>query len=208
MADLEIKIDAAPLLDVAADLGAFADEAPRVMSQAINATLTRGRTLVKRDVQEEITLNAGSIDSRMSIRRASPSNLAGAIDLQELRPPGLISSQPIRDTTKRGGSFGGTKRSRGSGVFVQVRKGEGLESHPRDFIAIGKGGVKQVFSRLVVNGKRVGRYPLFAVKGPSPIGLILRKPGFSDEVTGGINDILEQQADGAVAGFLHRKGLL
>lgn len=202
----DIKLDARPLLAMADELGEFSAAAPRLMAGALNRTLNTGRVRLKRATQEELTLKAGSIDSRLRVQGARKgARLEGRIIASEKAPPGLAEFSPLRDTTRRGGKFGGASRARGGGVFVQVRKGGPLESHPHSFKARGNGGGERIFYRKFADGKRAGRRPLIAEKGPSPVGLLAGKPGFAEARVGELQDILEKNVEGAVLGFLERK---
>lgn len=168
--------------------------ARRIVTAAVNRTARTGRARISRGVRQVITLRTSSINRRIRVFRAfsgsAPLDATARIDLRELQPPGLIS-------------FQGARQSLRSGVTVKVRRDEPKERHPAAFI-LSVGGTRQVFTRAILGGKRVSRLPLEKLVGPSPIGILIGKPGFLQERILELSVILEKQLDGAIKAHLER----
>lgn len=193
------ELDFTDLQDVEERLGSLRRKAPATVAQAINRVLRDQKRQLAKDVRAILNLKLRSVNSRLAVRRASVSNPAGEIIASEDKPPNLTS-------------FSGARWARTKGVVVKVRKGQPVETHERAFIRSGRGGTRLVLRRKYESGvlaprpKSGGpitehrrRYPLTAVQGPSPVGLLMGRPGFAEQQLDAMGDELEVEIDNAIA---------
>lgn len=124
-------------------------------ARAVNRVSTTIIAAQSRAVVSRLNLKVSRVKEAVRLRqRATPDQPRIVIEVQR-RPIGLIE-------------FGGTWRGPNSeGASALVIRGEGRHTYAGTFIAIGRGGNRQIFSRKLVGGKRAGRLPLKALYGPS-----------------------------------------
>jgi len=66
-----VRIDTQSLNGVQLILRGVQSEAPKILSRALNATATKGRTEVSKAIRSEVKLSASYVRSRLSVRKAS-----------------------------------------------------------------------------------------------------------------------------------------
>ncbi len=104
---MEIKIDESQLRDVQSMLTGIKNGYPKVLTRAVNKTLTGVRTDAKKEIAKDLNLTQKRIGEDFKIRKMSFSRLTGQIDSVG-KPVGLAS-------------FTGTKQ-KAKGVSVKVKK--------------------------------------------------------------------------------------
>lgn len=169
-----IAYDDRQLDRIARKFGLSESTMTRVRYTAANRTAKTMRSDISKEVRQEINLSKTSTDKRLSIpKKASKSSPSATVRINRTSAPSLISfdarTKP-RDTRFR-------KRNSGQGVFVKVRTRKGPEQHPRAFIAVGNGGVEQIFER-----EGASRYPLRVRRGPSVLRVYRQHPGIEERV--------------------------
>ena len=128
------------------DLSLLAEEMPHVAVRALNKAMTGVKTDMKAIVRADYNYKAATLESRMSISKATRARIEGHIQSKG----GRVHLTDITGT-----------RPTAKGVSVNVRKITGPKLIPRAFIRMGRhSGKKIVFRRAVVGGEMVGRYPI------------------------------------------------
>lgn len=147
-----------PFFDEAARLSAVSKGSAQAVSRAASTLQRRITVEARRDIQTEYALSASRITQDLSATNDGTSvTLKGAA-----RPIGLEAF---------GGRWGGPKSE---GAIATVLLSQGPHTYAGTFIAKGKNGNRQIFSRKIVGGKRAGRLPLRALQGPN-VASMLRK---------------------------------
>ena len=130
---IEFKIDAASMNDVKIALAKAEGIYPKVMSRAINSTLTTVRSDAVDAIANDLNLTKTFIRNSFTIRRATYTDVAGAV---------ISSSKPISLI-----HFIGTRQlAPGKGVSVRVKKSKPIIHFRHAFIAEAKGAT-QVWER-------------------------------------------------------------
>ena len=149
---------ASPFLREAARLQAVQKGTSQAINRATSTLVRRLPVEARRDIQTEYNLPAGRISQDLSATKDQTSvTLTG-----KARPIGLEAFS---------GRWGGPKSE---GATAQVFVGQGAHSYAGTFIAVGKSGNRQIFSRKIVGGRRAGRLPLKSLYGPN-VASMLRK---------------------------------
>lgn len=117
------QVNQKDIQEVKALLGDLKDKYKNVMATSINKTLTTARTQATARIANELNLKSKRIKQDFTIRKASYSNLSGAL-IAKGKPVGLIQ-------------FGA--RQTAKGVTVKVKRSEGRSLLKHAFIAKGKG---------------------------------------------------------------------
>ncbi len=132
--------------------------ASQAVSRAASTLVRRLPVEARRDIQTEYNLPAGRISQDLSATSDGSSvTLTG-----KARGIGLIEFA---------GRYGGHKTE---GATAKVFVGQGTHTYAGTFIATGKSGNRQIFSRKLVGGRRAGRLPLRSLYGPN-VASMLRK---------------------------------
>lgn len=155
---------------------------PATAKQAVKRSVsTLGRRIpveARRDIQEEYALKASRVNAGLTTRTTADS----VVLTGSARAIGLIEF---------GGKWSGPKSA---GATAGVFAGKGRHNYGGTFIAKGKSGNRQIFSRaLVGGGKRAPRLPLETLYGPSVAGM-LRKPGREARLTDIAENILSSES--------------
>lgn len=100
----------------------LAEEMPHVAVRAINKAMTGTKTDTKAIIRLEYNIKAGALDRRISIRKATRSNITGVITS---KGPAVLH---VDITGTRKGS---------KGVIVNIKKSTGSQVLPRTFLAPG-----------------------------------------------------------------------
>jgi len=74
-----VQIDKASLSNVRLLLSGVGKEAPKILSRALNATATKGRTEVSKAIRTEVKLSAAYVRDRLSIKKSSYKNLQSKV---------------------------------------------------------------------------------------------------------------------------------
>jgi hypothetical protein len=135
---MEIKINPADLAAVKRMLGGMKDAAPKVLSRALNKTLTGVKTDASTEIRAIITAPKASVDKTFRVVNATPTNLSALFESKG-RPLPLIDFG-ARQTTK--------------GVSVQVKRASARSVIAGAFIGTLKSGHKGVFWRQWHGDKR------------------------------------------------------
>ena len=173
--DLTIEIDKRQKRSLERTLARFGKDGQKMLGYATTDTLRRGKKLVKDEISGELKLKRGKVAKSVSHKKLG--RTSGVIRVSSKRAERLINFQRPSQTKK--------------GVKVGVRKGRARELKRSAFIAIGKGGVKQVFRRVLgtkerrlrtvrQGGKLVRIYreteAIRALPGPTPYGVVTGNP--------------------------------
>ena len=138
---IEFKIDAASMNEVKIALAKAEGIYPKVMSRAINSTLTTVRSDAVDAIANDLNLSKTFIRNSFTVRRATYTDVAGAV---------ISSSAPISLI-----HFAGTRQlAPGKGVSVRVKKSQPIVHLKHAFIEAPKGG-EQVWERA--EGLYMGR---------------------------------------------------
>ncbi len=156
MLAVQLKIDEASLKEAQRILRTVPRAFPRVMRRAINRTVDMAATDLKRRTAEQIKLPKGEVARGIGKRKASYSNLSGAVNAVPHRPA----------LTK----FKGTRQLK-RGVKYRIGT-EGFKTILHGFIATMESGHRGVFLR-----KDIERLPIKELKGPSIWKVISNTPG-------------------------------
>lgn len=73
------KLDPADVRDVRLLLRGLQDEAPKILSRALNKTVTKARTESSKAIRGDVRLKAAYVRQRLSVRKANPRNLSAKI---------------------------------------------------------------------------------------------------------------------------------
>jgi hypothetical protein len=111
---VEIKIDPSQMDRLIRTVGHIQDGVPKVLAPAINRALEKGRTIVKREIRQIYLIKAKDIP--INVRRASRSNLSGAVVLKQ----GMLDLAKFKVVPK-----GVQRRKVKRPIFAQVKKGGG-----------------------------------------------------------------------------------
>lgn len=164
---IDVKLDTSDVLAVRAMLSGIKGGANRAIGQAINKTLTGGRTDATNELTEELNLTKTRVRKDFKVYKAywSGGNPVGSL-VSSGKPVGLASFQRTRQTKK--------------GVSVQVKKRRPRKVLRHAFIATANKS-KNVFWRKKQKGvprkparkglvyaklPRKFRYPILRLKGP------------------------------------------
>ena len=147
-----------PFLREATRLQAVQKGTAQAVGRAVSTLVRRLPVEARRDIQTEYNLPAGRISQDLS----ATSNESTVTLTGKSRAIGLEA-------------FSGQWRGPNSeGASAKVFTGQGAHVYAGTFIAVGKSGNRQIFSRKIVGGRRVGRLPLRALFGPN-VADMLRK---------------------------------
>jgi hypothetical protein len=127
----------------------------RAEARSVNRAGASVLTAQVRAITQRLNVRVSRIrDATKISQRATPA-VPSVVVRVEKRPIGLIE-------------FGGSWRGRkAEGASAKVFRDEGRHVYSGTFIAVGRGGNRQIFSRKIVGGKRAGRLPIRALYGPS-----------------------------------------
>jgi hypothetical protein len=124
-------------------------------ARAVNRAGTSVLTAQTRAVTQRLNVRVSRIREATKISRRATPDAPSIVIRVEQRPIGLIE-------------FGGRWRGmKSEGASAQVFRDKGRHTYTGTFIAIGRNGNRQIFSRKIVGGKRAGRLPIRALYGPS-----------------------------------------
>lgn len=145
----------AGLHELQRSLSAMARATARGEARAVNRV---SRTIIanqSRAVVERLNLKVSRVKEAVRLRsKATPDQPRIVIEVKR-RPVGLFE-------------FGGRWRGpKSEGATAQVFRSEGRHTYGGTFIAIGRGGNRQIFSRKIVGGRRAPRLPIRTLYGPS-----------------------------------------
>lgn len=76
---MNVQIDKASLSNVRFVLRGIQDEAPKILSRALNATAKKARTEGSKAIRKEVNLKASYVNSRLTIRKATFRNLQSKV---------------------------------------------------------------------------------------------------------------------------------
>ncbi|MFW6344710.1 MAG: phage tail protein [Halomonas sp.] len=150
---IKIRVDETAVKSIYDDLAYLKNGAPRAMSRAINHTLGVTRTEASSEIRKQVKLKAGYVRDKLKIRKATMSQLSGAI-----RTPTrgtLLTRYPHRQYKK-------------GGIGVQVKPGSGKTKHMPGAFFITFGNGVQAIAYRTKYGPGLGRSEgLKVLYGPS-----------------------------------------
>ena len=132
MSDFNITLNKSDVMKVKTMLVGINKGAPKVMTRAINKTLTNVQTKASTEIRKDLNLPAKKVKANFSLIKATWAKVSGAF-LTRGKPIGLIS-------------FVGTKELARGGVSVKVKKSKPRIALRHAFIADAK-GVANVWER-------------------------------------------------------------
>ncbi|MGM0517898.1 MAG: phage tail protein [Pseudomonadota bacterium] len=138
---IKIKVDQAQIKSIYDDLAHIKNGAPRAMSRAINHTLGVTRTESSKEIRKQVKLKAGYVRDKLKIRKATVSQLQGAI--QTPTRGTLLTRYPHRQYKK-------------GGIGVQVKPSGGKQKMPGAFFITFGNGVQAIAYRTK-SGPGLGR---------------------------------------------------
>ena len=144
---MEIQIDESQLRDVQTMMTGIKDGYPKVLTRAVNKTLTGVRTDATGEISKELNLTKTRIRKDFKITKMTWTKLKAKIDSTG-KPLGLAD-------------FTGTK-PRAKGVSVKVKKTGTRSIIAHAFMTKGRGGVKDIVGRRKYKGDRVKKRIGFA----------------------------------------------
>jgi len=158
---MKVEIDQGQLLKVKMMLAGVKKAAPRVISRAMNKTLTGIQSKAAKEVSGEYNITQKQVKPDFTLSKASVARLAA----------GFYSTGRPRSLT----SFSGTRQTK-KGVSVKIKKNGPRKTLKHAFIATSRhvkqkardaGRGKQVFWRARGDsGMLVSRYPIHRLTGP------------------------------------------
>lgn len=182
--EISVRLDRAELNQLKRELAGVKNGVPRAMSAAVNRSLTTGRTLISKSVRDVATIKAGDVKDAMKIKRASVANPKGSIRIDH-KP---ISLSKFTISQKK------------PGVSARVWKGSGRTLYKHAFIATMRSGHKGVFRRVGRN-----RLPIKEIYGPTPEGLLRKRPALLESIKAAIGDAFRKNLESQVNRLLKRK---
>lgn len=147
---MEIEIDQVQLRDVQSALTGIKNGYPKVLTRAINKSMTGIRTDATAEIYKELNLTKKRIRKDFKIRKMTWTKLEAWINSKG-KPVGLAS-------------FTGTWQTK-KGVSAKVKRAT-RKKVIRHAFTNPVGGIKHAFLRKKVGGVRVGRYPIERLTGP------------------------------------------
>ena len=143
-------------------LNAFAKATGRAEARAVNRVATTIIAAQSRVVVEQLNVRVSRVKEAVQVsQRGTPGEPTIVIQVRS-RPIGLAE-------------FGGRWRGpKAEGAVAKVFKNEAAHVYAGTFVAVGRGGNRQIFERKRVGGKRAGRLPLRALYGPPVISQFKR----------------------------------
>lgn len=182
---VEIKIDEPQLRQVRQTLAGIPKAMPRVISRAINRTISPAKTAVSRGIRQEVNIKAGDLNKKIKVEKATFGKWEGRIKLSTKRIP-------LED-------FGAKQTAKG--VSYKIKKAGGRKVISSGFIATMASGHTGVFKR---KGKT--RLPIQEKFGPS-IGIVFKRANrLVQKVTADAYKNLEKNIDSQIRFILSRKG--
>lgn len=150
--------DFSPLIAEAQRLRGVTATGRAAVKRAAGTLARRLPVEARRDIQDEYAVKAATVTRYLDAQNTGDS----VVLTGRARAVGLIE-------------FGGRWTSvKSPGATAQVFVAKGRHTYGGTFIAKGKNGNRQIFSRSIVGGKRAPRLPLHALYGPS-VASMLRK---------------------------------
>lgn len=183
MISLQIQFDQNQMERAEAALNGIKNGTPRALTRAINRTVSYGKTLSKKLIREEYTINAQAVTRATTTEKASQSSLRGVIRFKG-RPKQLRNF---------------SKRSTSKGVAVAVKRSGGGKMIPRSFIRSVNSGPAVL--------RRVGaaRYPIEVLHGPSVpqmAGNVNVEPRIRTKVQEKLEERMEHEVDAILRGYV------
>ena len=161
----------------------FSAEAPKRMrvlsAQTLNRGAARGSTRLVRIVTDDLNLKPGYVREQISVRKATPDRLQSRLVAR--KRPILLSNfdarqrtQPLRRRKGEKRVKGERARRSGAGISIRIKRNGPREILPGTFLFKSpKNGALIAAVRVPAGGtangrrKRVGRFPVEALYGPS-----------------------------------------
>ncbi len=183
MISLHIQCDQQQMARIEAQLQGVKNGAPRAMKRAINRTVTYGKTLSKKLIREEYTINAQAVTRATTTEKANSGSLHGVIR--------------FRGRPKQLRNF--SKRKTQKGVAVAVKKGSGRSLIPRSFIRTINSGP------AILRRAGAARYPIEVLHGPSVpqmAGNVNVAPRIKTQVQKKLGERLEHEVGAILKGYV------
>lgn len=183
MISLQIQFDQAQVARIEAQLQGVKNGAPRAMTRAINRTVSYGKTLSKKLIREEYTINAQAVTRATSTEKANSGSLRGVIR--------------FRGRPKQLRNF--SKRKTSKGVAVAVKKGSGRSLIPRSFIRTINSGP------AILRRTGAARYPIEVLHGPSVpqmAGNVNVEPRIRTQVQKKLGERMEHEVGAILKGYV------
>lgn len=174
---VEASYDKNTLKKLERRLGKMKKEAPKALKNAINMTARQTRTGLKNEVRRQYTVKAGEVSKRMSIKRATNSELQATV---------FIRGKPLKITAYK-------TTTPKSGAKAQVLKSGGLKPivGPKEITAF-KGLNNLIWQRA---GKsRLPIRPLAAVSVPKAVEVRVYAK-VRPEIKRNLQESIEKQVD-------------
>jgi len=159
---VKVHINSEQLNSVKLALTGIKNGYPKVMTRALNKTISGVRTDESKEVRADLNLKSAYVNAAITTQKASWTNLTARTDAKS-KPVGLIN-------------FSGTKQN-AKGVSVKVKKKNRRSTLKHAFIQTAK-NAKNVFWR---EGKP--RYPIDRLTGPRITDILAKK-----EIIGRVED--------------------
>lgn len=158
----DVKLDSSEVRALEKVFGVTAPkQLKKSMRRALSRTRSGARTETSKRVREDYNIQARRLKRDVVLTRPNYSSFSFRV-IGRKKPISLISFR----------SKSGPPRQTKTGVSAAVEVGKRkLIKHA--FIARGAGGNAQVFTRYLGNGRKSGRLPVRALKGPSVADMML-----------------------------------
>jgi hypothetical protein len=153
----EVRLDTSAVQRMLSNLGS---NLPKVVSRALNKTISSARTEMKRQIAKDIGIKAGVVDKSLKVTKASTTSFVARLNASGKRIPliNLITGKP-------------PEPSRGKGRGVSYRLGGKTRRIPSAFVAtMPRSGHRGVFRRV---GKE--QIPIIELFGPSIVHVFGKK---------------------------------
>jgi hypothetical protein len=148
----------------------------RIRFSALTETARAGRTLVQREIRQELALSAAAVNGQISVKRPADDTRA------------LIVSRKGVSMREYGA------RQTRAGVSVLIRKGKGRE------VIQGAFGPKiDKLGRAVFKREGDKRFPIRKLQGPTAVAVLAKQPGMLNRVSAQMADTLMKRIDSKLA---------
>jgi hypothetical protein len=190
MRQATLKVDTKDLEDARAMLANIENGFVRAYTRALNTTVEGVRTDMVAMARDEYTFKADAVRARTAIEKASFTRLQANVK-------STGQGVPLSD-------FLGTRQIL-TGLSVDIKRDTGRQQIKHAFLnEVGSGKIL-AFRREVIDGKRVGRYPIEALYGPHP-EVVYNTPENWEKLQGQADERLKANFIDEVDGVLRQYG--
>jgi hypothetical protein len=134
--------------------GLSREETAKAAARAINHSLAKGKTAASKNIRDTYRISAADVSADTQIQRATPQNVTGYIkankqtlSLSKFNPVYQRGNVITKNVGGKKGGFASNKtRRKGTGVTVEIIKGQKVRL-PSAFLMLFKSGKGSVFAR-------------------------------------------------------------